>query len=350
MFSIGALESERTHLLRLEPGENDLGRLARTADVARLVLRGDITAAEGTRQLDAIAASPPRYHTAVAVLGFGLASASAARFLGGGLAEVAAATAVGMLLGILAALTGRWPGLRRAFLPVGAMLVSAATVLLAHLAGPLSVYLATLAGIIILVPGLMLTTAITELANDHLVAGTARLAGAFTSFVILAFGVALGAKAMTVLLGPTPAARITALPEWTVVIALVAAPLAFSVLLKAEPRDVPWIIAACAAGFAGSRLGSRALGPELGLFIGSVVVGLAGTAFYALTRRPTAIVRVPGILLLVPGSVGFASLTALLDRNVVPGVETLFRTILMAVALAAGLLVASVVRPARIVD
>jgi uncharacterized membrane protein YjjB (DUF3815 family) len=59
---------------------------------------------------------------------------------------------------------------------------------------------------------------------------------------------------------------------------------------------------------------------------------------------------VPGILLLVPGSVGFASLTALLDRNVVPGVETLFRTILMAVALAAGLLVASVVRPARIVD
>jgi uncharacterized membrane protein YjjB (DUF3815 family) len=56
---------------------------------------------------------------------------------------------------------------------------------------------------------------------------------------------------------------------------------------------------------------------------------------------------VPGILLLVPGSIGFRSLASLLDREVVLGVETAFRMILMAVALVAGILVSNIIAPPR---
>lgn len=179
-------------------------------------------------------------------------------------------------------------------------------------------------------------------------AGTARLFGAFTTFILIAVGVAIGTELIAALFGAPPAAIPQPLPGWTELLALLVAPLGFTILLKAQPRATPWILLTCLAGFAATRLGSRILGPELGVFAGALVVGLAGSVYFWANGRPAAIVRVPGILLLVPGSVGFRSLTALLDRQVVPGVETAFKMITMAAALAAGLLIASVAAPSRI--
>jgi uncharacterized membrane protein YjjB (DUF3815 family) len=52
-------------------------------------------------------------------------------------------------------------------------------------------------------------------------------------------------------------------------------------------------------------------------------------------------------LLLVPGSIGFRSLSSLLDREVVTGMETAFTMVLIAAGLVAGLLLANVVTPIR---
>jgi uncharacterized membrane protein YjjB (DUF3815 family) len=52
-------------------------------------------------------------------------------------------------------------------------------------------------------------------------------------------------------------------------------------------------------------------------------------------------------MLLVPGSLGFRSLVALMDDNVVSGIETAFTTTLVAAALVAGLLAANLLLPSR---
>jgi uncharacterized membrane protein YjjB (DUF3815 family) len=57
------------------------------------------------------------------------------------------------------------------------------------------------------------------------------------------------------------------------------------------------------------------------------------------------VVLVPGIILLVPGSIGFRSLTSLMERQAVLGIETAFSTLLTAVALVSGLLMAGVIAP-----
>ena len=55
-------------------------------------------------------------------------------------------------------------------------------------------------------------------------------------------------------------------------------------------------------------------------------------------------------MLLVPGSLGFRSITALLAKDVVGGMETAFRMALVATSLVAGLLLANLVlRPRRLV-
>jgi uncharacterized membrane protein YjjP (DUF1212 family) len=345
--SFGAQEDQRTFLIRVDPGGVDLGRLAMLDSVTIQVLHGGLSPAEGSVEIDKILASPERYSRVVTTLAFGLASAAASRFLGGGLREIVVSCGIGLVIGVLALASGKLSQLGRVFEPVAAFAASLLAASIGHWIGPFSVYNATLAGLIVLVPGFTLTVAMTELSTRHLVSGTARLTGALVLFLTIAFGVALGSRISAELSGPPLIAEVVPLPGWTEIVALVAAPLGFTVLLRAQPKDAIWIVIAGILGVTGGRLGARSLGLELGVFVGALVVGIASNLYARFLNRPATVTLVPGILLLVPGSLGFRSLASLLDREVVLGVETAFRMILMAVALVAGILVSNIVAPPK---
>ncbi|MFN0062509.1 MAG: threonine/serine exporter family protein [Myxococcaceae bacterium] len=97
----------------------------------------------------------------------------------------------------------------------------------------------------------------------------------------------------------------------------------------------------------GGRIGSLALGPELGVFIGALLLGMGSNALARLLQRPSVVTLVPGLMLLVPGSIGFRSLFSLLEQNVVAGVGAAFSMLMVAVSLVAGLLTANAVLPSR---
>jgi uncharacterized membrane protein YjjP (DUF1212 family) len=345
--AFGAEEDQRTFLIRVEPGAVNLGRLALLDGVTDQVLQGVLTPAQGSAAVDAILAAPEPYGRLATTFAFGLASAAASRFLGGGLKEVLVSSVIGLIIGFLALGAEKVPSLGRVFEPVSAFAASLLAATAGHWIGAYSVYNATLAGLIVLVPGFSLTVAMTELSTKHLVSGTARLSGAFVLFLAIAFGVALGARIASAVVGTPLVAEPVPLPAWTEIVALLAAPLAFTVLLRAQPRDAIWIVLAGVIAVLGGRLGAHALGLELGVFVGALLVGAASNLYARMLNRPAIITLVPGILLLVPGSIGFRSLASLLDREVVLGVETAFRMILMAVALVAGMLVSNIVAPPR---
>jgi uncharacterized membrane protein YjjB (DUF3815 family) len=303
---------------------------------------------EGSEALEGVHAAPPRYGPLTTTLAFGLSSAAASRFLGGGLREAIVAGVIGLVIGVLLIVAGRLPAFGRVFPFLTAFsasfIAAAAATVLPHY----SVYVGTLAGLIVLIPGLTLTTAMTELSSGHLSSGTARLSGALMLFLVIGFGVAIGSQTVTLTLGAFASrVRPEALPAWTWWLALVAAPLGFAVLFRAHARDAIWILLAGALGIGGSRIGSAAFGPELGAFVGALTVGVASNVYAYLLRRPASVTLVPGILLLVPGSIGFRSLSSLLDREVVTGVETAFTMVLIGAGLVAGLLLANVLVPER---
>ena len=76
-------------------------------------------------------------------------------------------------------------------------------------------------------------------------------------------------------------------------------------------------------------------------------VAVAGWVYATRTSRPASVVVAPGVLVLVPGSVGFRSIAALMDSSVVAGIDTAFSALLTGIALVVGLLVANVVLPSR---
>jgi len=345
--AFGPQEDQRTYLLRVEPGDTDLARLADVDRVTLRVIRGELSVAEGSTAIDDIASAAPLYSPPLTTIAFGVASACAAVFLGGGLPEAALAGALGIVTGLLALSISRIPAVARIFEPLAALIATVIATGVATRVTPLSVSITVLAGLIVFIPGLTLTVAMTELATRHLVSGTARISSALLLFVTIVFGVALGAKVGQLAFGSPPAVLPVALPAWGVLLALVLAPLAFVVLLRAHPSDAGWILAAGWLAFTGARMGATLLGAEVGAFSGALAVGIAGNLYALLRDRPSQVLLVPGVLLLVPGSFGFRSVSALVAREVVSGVETAFTMIFIATAIVAGLLVANVVVPKR---
>ncbi len=345
--SFGSDRDQRTFQIRVGPGDVELGRLARLDAIGAEVADGRLPPVDGARALDEVMAAPPPYGAFVTTAAFALTSAAAARFFGGGAREIVVAAVIGLATGGIAALIGRVPGLARVFEPlaalVAAFLAAAAPVLL----GTLSGYTARVAGLVILIPGFSITVAMIELATRNLVSGTARIMGALATFLAIGFGVALGGRLAALLFGAPVESEPVPLPPWTEVAALAVAPVGFTVLLRADVRDMGWIGLAGALAFAGTRLGAIFLGAELGAFVGALALGVASNAYGRALGRLEIVPLVPGMLLLVPGSLGFRSLSSLVGGDTVLGVEVAFRMTLIAMSLATGLLLANVLLPAR---
>jgi uncharacterized membrane protein YjjP (DUF1212 family) len=345
--AFGLPEEHRTSLIRIEATEVNLEKQARLDELVSRVIHGQVSIADGARTIDQIVAAPPRYGPILSTICFALASGAAARFLSGGWREILVTIIIGLLVGVLAVLMGRLKEASRVFEPTAAIIASALVMVAARIFHPFSVYLTTLASLIVLLPGLTLTVAMRELATRHLVSGTARLMGAALLFFQLGFGVALGSQ-ITHLLSPVSlSAAPAALPAWTLWMALLIAPFMFTVLFNASGRDSGWIVLACLLSFSGARAGAFLLGPELGVCIGAIVMGSGSNLYSRLMNRPSAIPMVPGLMMLVPGSIGFGSLAKFIEKDVVSGVTTAFSMILIAVALVTGLLIANVIVPPR---
>jgi len=347
MAAFGPPERQRTSLIRVDPGEVDLDRLGRLYALADDVADGRVGIEEGTASVREILAKDHATGPALTIAAFAVASGAAARFFGGGLPEVAVAVAIGGANGLLALLLGRAENGTPLFPVAASFLAAFAAVGAAHVAA-LHASLCALAGVIVLVPGLTLTVGLNEIATRHLASGTTRLTAAAVVFLEIGFGVVVGERSATALWGEAAAVAPVPLPAWTEYAALLAAGLAFGVLFRAPWRGLPWVIAAAALAYAGARIGSLTVGPEVGASFGAFVLGTAGNLYGRLLRRPSLTLIVPGLLMLVPGSLGFRSLAAMIEHDTLTGLETAFAMALVGISIVVGLLVANaVVAPRR---
>lgn len=342
--AFGEGRAQHTHLLRLEGSDQQLERLTRVLECAREVVAMERSPASGTSRLRDLAAAAPRYGAPLTAAAFALSGAAACRFLGGGLIEVGAAAVLGAVLAAVFALAARVAGLGRVFPALASFLVSALAASAGRALG-FNDHVSALAALLILLPGLAVTAAMAELSSQHLVSGTARILGAFTQMLAVAFGVAMGARVVEMAMGTHHAVVPSALPSWTEAAALLAAPLAFTVLMRAAPGDYVWILAVGASAHVVGRLTAPPLGAELAAFLAALTAGLLSHAIARVRQTPAAVTLVPSLLLLVPGSIGFHGLTMLIDRDIMSGVEGAFRMLLVASALVAGILLASALVP-----
>jgi uncharacterized membrane protein YjjB (DUF3815 family) len=281
---------------------------------------------------------------------FALASAASAVFFGAPGPEVALAGAIGRGVGALDHSAGRHDRLARMLEVVAAAAAALLAGLAARFLGDLDRERVTLAALIVLLPGYTVTVAMNELAAGHLSSGTARLGGVLSTLSLLACGAAIGSVAARALFpgGPEDPGPAASTPTvLTAAAALGVAPLAFKVLFQARHRDTPWILATSVLAYLGARLGTHWAGPILGASCGSFLLGAASNVLARTRALPAAITSVPGLLVLVPGSIGFRGVASIFELDASTGLDLVLRMLATAVALVCGLLLATVVYPSQ---
>ena len=339
-------ESDTTRVIRLPPGETNLSRLCEADRIAEEVTAGRLGIAEGHAALRALDQPGDWGARLRQIVGFGLASASVAGLLRLPWLDVATAGVIGTLVGLLL-VANRSVQMKEAEDAVAGMLAGGLAALVAVFA-PLNLNTVVIASMIVLMPGMALTNAFSELTSQHLMSGTARFFGAMTTLLKLTVGTMI-ALTVVELVGLEPQVRAwRPQPEWVEWGAVVTAAWAFAALFRAARRDYLLVMAAAIVGYAVSRMGGQWLGSPAGVFLSALVITVAGNGYARWMNRPGALIRVPGIIMLVPGSTSLRSLlVAVQQQDVAAGQGAAITVLNVLLALVAGLLIGNLLLPAR---
>jgi uncharacterized membrane protein YjjP (DUF1212 family) len=334
-----------TRILRLKPGETNLGRLADADAIAEQVLAGEMNIQEGLIKLQT-----PDRHTGLAnkyfrILCYGLASAMVVSlFPRTGFADLISSFGLGLFIGLLVQHSSIRAHVNDAYEAIAAFVVTLLASAIASFIAPLSLQPVIISALITLMPGLMLTLAVNELANQQLVSGTTRFAGALMVLMKLAFG-SMIASGLILLLDWQfmPNLDSPVLPVWMPWFMVLPGSFALAVLFKTNKKDIPFAMAAVFLGF--GLMKACSLVPVLVngsltmvAFLSALGITMASNLFAQKFNRPGALIRVPGIILLVPGSLGFTTFNVVFAKDISGSIDLAFSVIVALVALVAGIL------------
>src|ERR1700754_1829842 len=219
-----------TQVMRLPPGDVNLARLCEADRIADSVIDGQMELREGFHLLRKLGA-PETFLAQIGVIAsYGLCAASVvALLLHSAWPDLITAGVIGVLIGLITVASGSRPRLAAASEAISAMVATIiATVVSAYIV-PLALKSVILGSLIILLPGMALTTAVREISSQHLVAGVARMGGAISTLLKLTFGTVAATQLCDALGIHARDFAQTPLPTWTEAVALIVGAFAWAI-------------------------------------------------------------------------------------------------------------------------
>ncbi|MCX7553448.1 threonine/serine exporter family protein [Marinicella sp. S1101] len=348
LASIGEDEySQRSYMIKTNPNDINLTTLHTINAVINELENNEISLDDALKSIKAITSQPASYPNWLFALCFGLVGGGFTTLFAGSWFDVAAASLLGLITGIITIYSAPYKYLSQLLAPLAAMIVGFTAITISHFTENIDHFLVSLAGLIILVPGLGITVAMRELSTGHLVSGSSRMAGAVTNLFLLSFGLALGYLIAQSIYGETTVHKVDAIPAWFNYCALAVTALCFGVLFKARLADTFWIFLSIGIAFAGSSLIGVWMEQPFKSLAAVLLVSMAGNIYSRISSNPASVMHIPGIILLVPGSIGFNSLSAMYTNDTMTGVQAAFNAVLIAVAISVGLLVGNLIVPPK---
>ena len=325
----------------------DLSKLVEVDAIFNRVAKGELDLAKATLALTVIGAAKNPYPRAARWLAVGAAGAASAVFFRGGLLEAAFATVIGLVLYGLIHLVTRSSAARFLQDFVYAFFAAVLAYGVARIAPSVSRETIVLAAIVPRVPGMTLTTGLAELAQKNLVAGGARLMDVLVTLLSLVLGVAiavaLGRGAVTIDFALTPREP---LGLGFQVGALVVASLSYAVVFAVPARWLWSAIVSGAVGYGVSTLALRSVPPFAAAFFAALAVCVFANVMARWRDKPAQLFQIPGMMLLVPGTFGFLSMSEL-ARGTDTGLTRAIEVLLVAGGLVIGVIGANAVVPPR---
>ncbi|MFC3120664.1 threonine/serine exporter family protein [Agaribacter flavus] len=342
-------EEEYTHAARMTPGELDLNSLALTDELAVRLLAGKISIEDADKRLDEIDALKSPYGRFVTGLAFTTSTAAFATLMGAGVREIVISGILGLVVYLWTIWSEKSKRVKLMLEPVASFSTAFLAGLISHFVLPgINIWLIILSSLIILVPGLALSIGLAELSTRNLVSGTARVMDAIMQLFKLYFGAFLGIYLSVALLAEYTVEQPEAMPGWVQWLAVIVLSLGLVAIFRTQLRDLPWAVLATVVAYASTKMSSMYLEQGLGAFVGAFVLGVYANVFARVANKPSSIISMHGLIVLVPGSKTYIGLNSMISgQDFIQADHVGQETFLILMSLVAGLIFANVVAPTK---
>jgi uncharacterized membrane protein YjjP (DUF1212 family) len=343
----GPESPQRVEIIAMQAPGVDLDKLARVGDLLNELETGTLSLADASTRLDAIDLVPPPWGRFASMLGYALVGLGLAPLLGGGWSDTLVAALFSVLVYGLVLLSGRLGAAATEWLPFSSAFVVGVLASVVKLWVPeLNLVLVILSAIAIILPGYTISLGAGELVAQRVVSGTTNLISGLICLVKQIAGGALGVVAVSSVVSwaaPGPATPVD--PVWAQLLfplLLVGLSLAF----QTSRRDLPWAVLVSGIAYLGVMAGSSILDPNLGNLVGTIVAVVVANLWARQTGRPTSIVLIPAIVMLVSGTIGFRGLASMAEGELLLGAQQFFQMFVVALTIVIGVFVGyTIVRP-----
>ncbi|KAI9228889.1 MAG: hypothetical protein DHS80DRAFT_14855 [Piptocephalis tieghemiana] len=345
-FGDADTHTSETKILRVPAGYG-LARLNTADRLSKAVKNGELDLEEATASLEELVHAKGGYYPRwVDLLSWVVSSfCSTTLAFQGTWVDAGVAAMLGLGVGSMSWLAAKLNAYSDLFEITAAVVVSFIAAAMRH---HICYQVVTLSAVVLLLPGLALTTSVMELASRNMVSGAVRMFHAIVMAFILGFGLSLGTTfwrffdpfdmtELTVGCAPGPS-------PWYILLNFPFLAWAFVTQLQGSFRQMPVAFAVSALGFACSYFTGRWLdSPTASPTLAAFVIGVAGNLYARFTGELAIVPVLPAILLLVPGSMGVRGTLAFLSKESSQGTAFAGQMVLVALGITVGLFAAALV-------
>lgn len=283
---------------------------AEIEELSAALLGGRIAPEDALDQVQEVKYRPPRVSRPLVALAHVPQAAGVALVIQPTVASTLTAIVAAFVVAALDLLADR-SRLLRTLLPVAAAFGAGCVVFLAAELDLLEAPLRTaLAPIAVLLPGALIVTGMSELAQGAMVAGTARLAYGSVQLLLITFGVFLAAHVVGLDPDTLTNVRLDDFGPVAIPVGVLLVGVGVYVHLSAPPGVLRWMLLGLLCTAIVQALGQHVGGAALGGFAGGVTAALVAALVHRLPHGPPSLsVFLPSFWLLVPGSLGVVTAT-----------------------------------------
>lgn len=341
-------EYEQLHQhIRVSPGEANLYKLQLVDKVATDLSEGKLSIEEAIEEIELIDGLKLKFSTVFTFFAFPLTSMALAMIFKGSATDTILSFILGSIVGLLAITKEKDQRLSDVFEFLSSFLIVIFSFVIYYEITKFNYQIVLISSLIVIIPGLGLTIAMNELATNNLVSGTARLMGTLMTFFKIAFGILVGGEIGKLFYPPLTEFSSTPLPSWSIVPALVISCMAFTIIFNAHYRDFKWILFSGVTTLGSLIIGGQYFNQILSVFLSSFIIGAASNFIAIKRNKPATVTLLPGIIFIVPGSIGMKGINLIFQNDYIAGLSGGFQSIILTITIVAGLFFANIVIPPR---
>jgi len=344
----GEHDAQHNYVVRVKPGDLDLGSLARTDELVEELACGQRSLDDAIDRLYQIEHKPAPYSHFVTFWAFGVSGGAFAMLMATSWNDVMWSFIMSLIVYLFVYWASISRGVTKMLEPLVSIVSAFMVVGIMHLDPHVNVSLVVLSSIIAFIPGLALTLGLRELAARDLLSGTARIMDAIMLLFKLYFGAVLGMALGKMAWGQAEFIPSDPIASWTAWLAVLLLGSSLVVMFKIRIKDAPWGILAGFISFGVSLAATPSFGIALGAFFGAFSVGIYSNIYARVFNAPAIIVSLQGLVILVPGSKVYIGLNTMISGESILAVESIgSQSFLIFMSLVAGLIFSSVVLPPK---